>query len=378
MGTLETIHSTIIITAITGSLFFGLSYLVLCGLLMKGWWQLKRQKGQTAGGQSSKARSFCILVVCHNEAEHLPALLRDLEKQEVQPQSYILVDDHSSDGTYEIMTQWKEETATPVEVIRSKGRGKKQAIEEGLANVAVEWVLTTDADCRVPATWSRHACESYAREPFDLLIMPVDMHSGKGLFSSISRLEFVTLVGAGMGLAASGHPIMCNGANMAFSLKGRKAHEKQLHKELVSGDDVFLLHALKKAHGKICTTAHTDSMVMTAGSASLHAFLRQRSRWASKATYYTDKESIAVACCIFGISVWQIVLYVMSIFHSGIWPWAVGLFLGKWVCDVLYLHSMKTTFPMPHLIGHSLVLSLFYPFYIVYSAFAGMMRKRVW
>lgn len=378
MGTLEAIHNIETITAIIGCLFFGLSYLVLSRLLLKGWWQLKRQKVQAVSPKNNNAHSFCILVVCHNEATHLPTLLSDLEKLEIQPQTYILVDDHSNDGTYEIIAQWKEKISIPVEVIRSKGRGKKQAIEEGLANVETEWVLTTDADCRVPSTWSKHACEIYAKEPFDLLIMPVDMHYEKGLFSALTRLEFITLVGAGMGLAASGHPIMCNGANMAFSVKGRKAHEKQLHKELVSGDDVFLLHALKQEQGKIRVAARKDGMVMTAGSANLHDFLHQRARWASKATYYTDKESIAVACCIFGISLWQIVLYVMSFFSLGIWPWAIGLFLGKWICDVFYLHSIRATFSIPHLLGHSLLLSLFYPFYIVYSALVGMTRKKVW
>ena len=202
MGTLEAIHDIETITAIIGCLFFGLSYLVLSRLLLKGWWQLKRQKVQAVSPKNNNVHSFCILVVCHNEATHLPTLLSDLEKLEIQPQTYILVDDHSNDGTYEIMAQWKEKISIPVEVIRSKGRGKKQAIEEGLANVEAEWVLTTDADCRVPSTWSKHACEIYAKEPFDLLIMPVDMHYEKGLFSALTRLEFITLVGAGNGIGS--------------------------------------------------------------------------------------------------------------------------------------------------------------------------------
>ena len=151
-----------------------------------------------------------------------------------------------------------------------------------------------------------------------------------------------------------------------------------MHKELLSGDDVFLLHALKKGKGKIYVTAHKDCMVKTAGNATFHDFLHQRARWASKAVYYTDKESIAVACCILGISIWQIILYAISLFHLSAWIWALGLFWGKWICDVLYLHSMRKTFPMPHLIGHSLILSFFYPFYITYSAMAGVMRKKIW
>lgn len=377
MGTLETIYGIETIVII-GSFLFGLAYLALFRLLMKGWYLLKHPQHQPINHRQSDSPSFCILVVCHNEAEHLPALLHDFQNQEVQPQTFILVDDHSNDGTLEIMTQWQKEMNTPVEVICSKGRGKKQAIEEGLANAKVEWVLTTDADCRVPATWSRKVCDIYERTPFDLLIMPVEMDSGKGVLNSIIRMEFITLVGAGMSLAACGHPIMCNGANMAFSLQGRKAHAHQMHKELLSGDDVFLLHALKKGKGKIYVTAHKDCMVKTAGNATFHDFLHQRARWASKAVYYTDKESIAVACCILGISIWQIILYAISLFHLSAWIWALGLFWGKWICDVLYLHSMRKTFPMPHLIGHSLILSFFYPFYITYSAIAGVMRKKIW
>ena len=75
-----------------------------------------------------------------------------------------------------------------------------------------------------------------------MIVGPVSFHQEKSFFQKIQSLEFLSLIAMTAGAIKTGHPIMCNGANLAY--------EKQAFFDVggfgidrfSSGDDVFLLH----------------------------------------------------------------------------------------------------------------------------------------
>ena len=94
----------------------------------------------------------------------------------------------------------------------------------------------------------------------------------------------------------------------------------------------------------------SKAFVYTSTVPTLKSFIRQRQRWTSKSTVYTDWQVIFTACTVFLVSLIQIALLAFSIY------------------DLLYLYLFAVVF----------IMSLLYPFYIVVVAITGLMSKPTW
>lgn len=320
----------------------------------------------------------CSLVIAlHNEETNLPGLLSSISQQTHPIDEIILIDDHSTDNTYSILLNWAQQHEN-THLLRAQLHGKKAALQQAIRSTRNELILCTDADCTLPPQWAHTIIQSYTHQDFDILILPVTMTQGTNLVAQITRLEFLTLVSSGLALAGISHPIMCNGANLAFRRSAWIQVQDQLHNHLISGDDVFLLHAIKQQGGKIHALTHPNLIVSTQPTTTLSAFMRQRTRWGSKTISYTDKDSLCVAGGIFTISLTQIILYAGAFFSSTCRLCALTLFIGKWIADYTFLRHTKNTFTLHQLLPHTLILSICYPFYIVVAACAGLFNKVKW
>lgn len=86
-----------------------------------------------------------------NEAENLPSFLEILEKElSVLTQNYevILVDDGSSDNSYEIAKKHQIKNLTLIKL--TKNFGHQNALDAGLKYATGEWVITLDSDLQHP------------------------------------------------------------------------------------------------------------------------------------------------------------------------------------------------------------------------------------
>ena len=103
----------------------------------------------------------------------------------------------------------------------------------------------------------------------------------------------------------------------------------KLHIELATGDDVFLLHSLKKEiNSRIMWLESTDSLVSTASSSTLCSFIAQRKRWISKWNTYTDGFTILTGILTFLAVLLQLSGFVTLVFNiSYIWPFMTILML---------------------------------------------------
>ena len=358
---------------ITG--IFLLAYANFTYLLCKGWRDIPTS---TNPSSSHTLRPTCaIIVACHNEEKYLPKLLLSIEQQTYTANEIIFIDDHSSDNTHLILQQWAA-THPNTQILSAVQRGKKAALRQGVCQATSQLILCTDADCQCPSHWVEHITTSYAQSPFDLLILPVTTYEDNHFLSHITRLEFISLVSSGMALAALYHPIMCNGANLACKRDTWLAMQDYLHSDLLSGDDVFLLHAIKRHKGVIRVLAHPDTLVVTHPVITIRDFLRQRIRWGSKTSSYTDTDTLYVASLIFTISLYQVILYCFAPFHPSCAICACSLFYSKWIFDTIFLRHTQATFTLSHLWFNTLTLSILYPFYIVITACLGCFQRSKW
>ena len=105
--------------------------------------------------QTHPAPPIVVVIPARNEAEMLPQSLRSLLKQNYPGKfSIVVVDDHSSDNTFQVARDLSQDTDIEVVLVRGetlpKGwTGKLWALEQGLrvaATLKPEYVLLTDAD----------------------------------------------------------------------------------------------------------------------------------------------------------------------------------------------------------------------------------------
>lgn len=105
--------------------------------------------------QTHPAPPIVVVIPARNEAEMLPQSLRSLLKQTYPGKfSIVIVDDHSSDNTFQVARDLSQDTDIKVVLVRGETlpegwTGKLWALEQGLrvaATLEPEYVLLTDAD----------------------------------------------------------------------------------------------------------------------------------------------------------------------------------------------------------------------------------------
>ena len=105
--------------------------------------------------QTHPAPPIVVVIPARNEAEMLPQSLRSLLKQNYPGKfSIVVVDDHSSDNTFQVARDLSQDTDIEVVIVRGETlpegwTGKLWALEQGLrvaATLKPEYVLLTDAD----------------------------------------------------------------------------------------------------------------------------------------------------------------------------------------------------------------------------------------
>lgn len=96
-----------------------------------------------------------VIVVTWNHQDTLAAALRGLAEQAQHPESVVVVDNASDDGTVRIARQWSSHL--PLQVVEmGENRGFSAAANAGIALGRAPWVLSLNPDCRLePAFLAR-------------------------------------------------------------------------------------------------------------------------------------------------------------------------------------------------------------------------------
>ena len=318
-----------------------------------------------------------LVVCCKNEAENLPPLLRSIETQTHTDFEVIFVDDHSTDDTAKILDEFAQ-NHTFARCISASGNGKKSALSDGILSAKNEIIVCTDADCTLQAEHLQIISDYFAENEPDLLLGAVRMTDDGTLFQQLQALEFASLMASTAGACGAHMPVMCNGANLAFKKSIWLQCHSALHAEQPSGDDVFLLHAVKKMCGKIAFLKSEKIVVTTKPQTTLRDFMNQRARWTSKAANYTDPATIVVACLVFGLSALILLDFIGIFWHfATLMPFCIA-FGAKFAIDTAFLAIFLPFTHQTKLLRHTLALSAIYPIYVVYSALRGLVGEFRW
>jgi len=350
----------------------GVTYFILILSFYRGW--EKMTEFQVSGTRKTSLK-FSVIIPFRDEEKFILSLIEDLDKQDLEKDLFevVLVDDHSADGSYELALDIIQSLPN-FKLIRNPGEGKKEAILYGIENSIGELIITTDADCRRDYTWLSVMHEFYLQESPRMIIGPVLPETADGFFQKLQALEFLSLIGSTAGAAGIKRPLMCNGANLAYERKVMQGLNDPLALSQTSGDDIFLLLALKKiSREKIYFIKSTNAAVYTSMSETLGDFWHQRIRWVSKSKTCRDKDVFFTAFLVWLMNLVFLALIPASIISPNYLYIFVFLILLKWIPDFILLKSLTKYYGRRDLMRWFFPLSVVYPVYVVLTGFLGLL-----
>ncbi len=226
-----------------------------------------------------------VLIAMRNERKHLGALINALKAQSYLSYEVLLIDDHSTDGSFELAKSLGSDLSF-LKCLRLEDgkRGKKSALAFGVTHAQSEWILCTDADC-VPQKYWIDAMLSYAVAKEKVFVSgPVQFRAGNTWFTHWQALEFSGLISLGASAIFRKAPTMCNGANILYRKDVFEMVGGYLGNEgIASGDDQFLMHRVfERFPNGIGFCKNRSAIVSTDPVINWMDFISQRIRWASK------------------------------------------------------------------------------------------------
>lgn len=357
------------------SYFFCILYVTLISVFIIGW---NRTKVFHNVENNNLDLLVSLIIPVRNEAKNILRLLHALEKQTYANSEIVLVNDHSTDDTLDIISDYiaKKDNMLLVDAV---GHGKKNALREGIDNSIGQLIVCTDADCIPQPQWIETIADFYTENEPDMIIAPVVMAYNNSGFQQMQALEFMSLQAATAGATCAGFPIMCNGANLSFTREAWNINNDNLRNEKLSGDDMFLMMSIKKRNGKISFLKSDKAVVFTKPCSNIADFFNQRKRWVSKSPAYYDKDVILTALMVIAISIVMVLNLAFAVFvDSAYWIPLAFIFLVKIIADRFLLFSFGKFVQSTQLLRWILPLSIIYPFYVLYATIAGLFGNFNW
>lgn len=345
---------------------------ILYGFVMINYWWSWKNIPVDIMAENKTTIKFSIVVPARNEENNIGNLLQDLGRQDYPQNLFeiIIVDDHSFDTTVEVVKKFPGIKLVQLNDM-SLNSYKKKAIETGIMVAANDWIITTDADCRVPANWLKSfALFIDERKPV-LVAAPVMLTSNKAILQIFQAIDFIVLQGI-TGAAIHNHiHSMGNGANLAYERKAFmdvKGFSGINH--IASGDDMLLMHKIEKQFpGKSAYLKSKQAIVSTEPMKSWKSFFNQRIRWASKARKYDDKNIYSILMLVYFFNLIFPALAVAGFFNSGFWILLAGLWIGKTLVELPLVYSSAVFFGQQKLLKY---FFFFQPLHIVYTIVSGL------
>jgi len=329
------------------------------------------------------ATKVSIIIPFRNEANHLPLLVRDLMDQAYPPSLWevIWVNDHSTDGSGEILDSLLSGTPGFKQLkLPNESAGKKAALFHGIQAATNDRLIQVDADCRLGPQFISSHMAFLEEHPADLVAGLVITYPVRRRFLEIfEHFDLLALVGTGAGSFGTGRPMMCNGANLAYSrdlyTETRSYDPKGLTR---SGDDMFLMIGARKLNRTLAFNTDRDACVRTSPVDTFRDLLAQRIRWGAKSTRYgmADIQGLAVLVILTNLGI--ILMPLWFFLFPGWWHYLAGAWILKSLADFVLLFRVSGLIHQRRKLLWYIPVSLaYYPVFFL-SLFGILMGKGAW
>ncbi len=302
---------------------------------------------------------FTVLIPFRNEEKRIRTLIQSFNEsklRENQSLEIIFIDDHSSDLTAQIIRQ---ELNLQHQILKlEKNIGKKWAIDKGVESSVNKKILTLDADVSFDELYLQNILDLDLQ---DLMILPVEMKANSTI-EYLGVIEFNWLKAITYTGLAIKDPKLCNGANLLFSKKAYlDVRNHRVDFDIESGDDIFLLDAMKKANMKIEGSSSDNFKVVTPAPSSMKKLLIQRKRWISKMTQKLDLLTIIGGLFVVLVQFGLFYAIYSSFYDLSFLVPVVLKLLGEYTIQIFFGDKKNET----KLLFYTILHQLWYPIYML-------------
>ena len=355
-------------------------YAVLIGSYKRRWYALPEYAPSM---QEADHAFISVIIAARNEDENIGALLDSLIAQHYPVGNFevIVVDDHSTDNTWNILEQYSATHSNihPVSLAQYLGNEKtiaykKRAIEIAIAQSRGSLIVTTDADCTATPRWLSVINDFYQETGAKCIAAPVYIRPGKKLSSMFQSLDFLILQGITAAAVSGKIHMMCNGANFIY--------EKQAFDEvngfegidsIPSGDDMLLMQKIYDRYpSKVHYLKSREAIITTEAAPGWRSFFMQRIRWASKSGHYQDKKIMYILFAVYLFNFFFLLSAGFMFYLEKGWVLWFAFLLLKILIEFPFVASVARFFGSGRLLWY---FPLMQPMHILYTIIAGWLGK---
>ena len=308
---------------------------------------VRRTKAKREQGAKGEQPGVSVIVCAKNEQQNLRDYMQALFTQDYPGYEVIVVNDGSVDDSRTFLEFWQKRyrnlKLTFVPLGAQVTSTKKLAITLGAKAAQYDYLLLTDADCRPESThWISEMMAGFVGKEQG----QTDIVLGFGAYFTkptlLNRMiQFDTLLNGlqYLGMAASGHPYMGVGRNLAYRKSLFFAHGGfyGLLNNKAGDDDLFVnREATAQNTAVVCTP---DSLTWSVPKTSLTEWLRQKRRHLSVAPKY--KSATKLRLLLEPLSRGLLYAGLIALLVLGGWELpliAIGAMLLRWISQCVLLN----------------------------------------
>lgn len=236
--------------------------------------------------------ALSVVICVRDGADEIRELLHALKSQEFELKwEVVVVDDDSSDGTWEQLQAFEKNEEMPFDLqviqIQDTRPGKKEALQLGVKQAKGDVLVFTDADCLPSGRhWLSHMMEAMNQGRGLVLGVSLPLLSrAPGLLGALQAWDALRIARNYIGWSQCGHPYMGVGRNMA--VRSSMYPKTNAHLDLASGDDDLMVQQLLAAghqQASVCLTraSQVDSKLPATASGWRN---QKRRHWSTAPRY---------------------------------------------------------------------------------------------
>lgn len=386
LNAFQVLVENFILSAISLYLLFFLTLLIFrYGLLMLfsfmehlEYQVKKRQQKEQSVQDDASLPMISLVVPAYNEGPVIEAAIRSLLKLDYPNYEVLIVDDGSTDDTYEkALAVARQSTVIPVRVISKANGGKADALNTGMTNARGEFVLNMDGDTKLSRNTLR-ACIRHFDDPrIGAVAGNVKVLNRENIWTRVQALEYVE----GLAMARKAQSFM-RSVNIIPGPLGmfRKTVLQQVggYDQDTFAEDCDLTLKMLMRGWHIAYEPTAIAWVET--PSGLLDLLKQRYRWTrgilqamrkhSSALWRPSKAGInfyILWYMLFEGIIWPISTVAGSVFFAYVGlRYGIVLFIFYWWLQLTMLDVIAATYCVvveeedPALIGYAVAFRLFY------------------
>ena len=304
--------------------------LALSGLIMRGVYAMyfsARRKPLSVSKPINKKNpelnhrlKYSIVVCMHNEMKHIDSLLNSLLSQTPPPPEILIMNDGSTDGTSERLSEYQESNPSiRVITLSEGGTGKKRPLAKGIIEAKHDVILCTDAECTAKSNiWASLMGKTIGTK-YELKLGVSLPWKSNGFLGAMQNFEAERIALNYIGMAESGFPYMGVGRNIAFlrsSWESVGGFDNHMH--IASGDDDLFVQDLVGSGAKVGTVVMKEGQINSVWPETWGKWMKQKKRHLSTSTSYRKSTLALLSLPVIA----DVMLYggvILEFMHSNIW-----------------------------------------------------------